>query len=231
MLLAGALAMPATAQDPPDRKAPGVDKDAAVTIYRNGFASRAGYLEMRKHGAGECRRALNARGMRIVVGRGNDRCMYRPPVNGLNVDMAVTATLLRNTPGALRPRTGVAVVLRSGRGGDYRFEVFPNRLSWQLTKLVPAADGSEGERKVLAQGRDADAINGTGARNRLRLRAFGSRLAGWIGDKLVVRHTDAEVSLAGRTPAVAVVGQGAVASAAGLFDSITVRARDPRGNG
>lgn len=208
-----------------------MDKDADVVVYRNALSTRGQYVAMRKHGGGECRRRHVARALQVRVGRGNDRCMYRPPVGGAAVDMAATASLLRETSPSLRPRTGVGIVLRSGGGGEYRFEIFPNRLTWRLTKVSPGADGAEGQRAVIAEGRDAEAIDGTGERNRIRLRAFGRRLAGWIGEKLVVRHTDGEVPLGGRTPAVAVFGEGAVEGATALFDSITLRARDPRGRG
>lgn len=229
LLVAGALAVPALGQAPLDPEAPGVDKDADVVVYRNSVTSRGQYVALRKHGGGECRRRHLSRALRVAVGRGNDRCMYRPPVGGGNVDLAATATMLRETPPSLRPRTGVGIVLRSGGGGEYRFEVLPNRLTWRLTKLSPGADGSEGQRAVLAEARDREAINGTGERNRIRLRAFGRRLAGWIGNKLVVRFTDSDTPLGGRTAAVALFGEGAVQGAAALFDSFTVRARDPRG--
>ncbi|MGI8633049.1 MAG: hypothetical protein ACR2NA_10975 [Solirubrobacterales bacterium] len=200
-----------------------------LTLYRNGLGTSSDAREIKKYTADNCARGRTGGKMKVRVGQDSGNCVYRSPVFGRDVDVASTVILLSQTPPELKPHTALALTVRADRdGGGYRFELLPNRRSWKLTRAVKDGDGNL-QRTVIAEGSDRT-IDGTGERNRIRLRADGDRITGWLGSTVLVQYIDPDPdAIEGRATGFGIVSDQAIERAGGLFDSFTLRVPNPLG--
>jgi hypothetical protein len=163
---------------------------AAVTVYDNGFGSRAEFKEIIKSGGGKrCDRSWRKKGksMRAAVKRSPTTCSFRPPVQGDNELPNHTVTLagkiLKRTDKGLRGGAFVEVTVRAGGGGvGYTLRVFPQKKRFELRR-----GPSGGEFPVRGK---SNAIKKTNKRNQLRLIATGAVVRALVNGKEVARVDD-----------------------------------------
>lgn len=197
---------------------------AAVVIYRNGFESTKQMREFVKVAEGTCTRSNARSTMSVRIGRGTLACAYRSPVLGKDIELAATGELSRKTPTRLRRAVAWAVSVRSGERSDYTLTLYPGRRRWMLSRV---AGGGQGARTTLAEGRESF-IHGTGARNRVALRAFEGEVVALVNNRQVARHMDPEADvLGGRQATVSIFADRVATGAVARFDSVTIRVPDP----
>jgi hypothetical protein len=163
---------------------------AAVTVYDNGFSSRAEFKEIIKSGGGKrCDRSYRKKGesMRAAVKRSPTTCSFRPPVEGdkelPNHDVRVDGKVLKKTEKGLRGGAFVDVTVRAGGGGvGYTLRVFPKKKRWELRR-GPSGAGFPVRGK-------SNAIKKVNKRNQLRLVASGATVTATVNRKRVARVED-----------------------------------------
>jgi hypothetical protein len=164
---------------------------AAVTIYDNGFGSRAEFKEIFKSGGGKrCDRSWRKKGksMRAAVKRSPTTCSFRPPVQGDNElpnhAVTIAGKILKRTDKGLRGGAFVEVTVRAGGGGvGYTLRVFPQKKRFELRR-GPSSAGFPMRGK-------SNAIKKVNKRNQLRLIASGAVVRALVNGKQVARVDDA----------------------------------------
>lgn len=205
---------------------------ALVTVYRNPMEKENQRAESVKLSGESCSRGGSDHALRIKVGKRTQECSYRTPVIGRDLQVAATLRLLSNTPKSLRPKSFLAVSLRSGGGAHYQLAVFPLQRKAQLRKTF-----SDGRVKFLRIAKDVPSVKGINKANELRLRAFNitggpdkgnCRLLAYVGNRQVADFTDrAAGDLQGRASGFAI---GATKNAKGVtasVDDVVVRIPNP----
>ena len=163
---------------------------AAVTVYDNGFGSRAEFKEIIKAGGGErCDRSWRKKGksMRAAVKRSPTTCSFRPPVQGdtelPNHSVTVAGKILKRTDKGLRGGAFVELTVRAGGGGvGYTLRVFPQKQRFELRR-GPSGGG------FPVRG-TSNAISKINERNQLRVIASGAVVRALVNGKEVARVDD-----------------------------------------
>jgi hypothetical protein len=204
----------------------------ALSIYRNDMDSAAKRGQMVGIAGQNCDRGGSPRAFKITVGKRTKECSYRTPVVGRDLEIIATGRLLSGTPKTKRPRTYIALILRSGGGARYQLTVFPRQRKYQLRKIL-----RNGTTRYLAIGKGIRRIQGINKANVMRLRAFNltstpekddSRLLVYINKKRMAVVTDRSAGpIKGRFSGVAVGSRKIASGAVGSFDDVIVRVPSP----
>jgi hypothetical protein len=199
-----------------------------VSVYSNNLASKAQYRELSRAGGGDrnCHRSYRSKAetMRVNV-RASVLCAFSPPVQGdaprPDHDFAVDGRVLKGTPKKVRKAAYLAIQVRLGRGDSYELQVRPKSKRF---KLVRNPDGAEFP--VSGESRD---IGGIGDRNKLRLRAEGSRITAYVNGKRLakVNDPDADDFKGARLAFGAGSRRNAENGPVATFDRIRVRVPSP----
>lgn len=205
---------------------------ALVPIYRNPMESPDQRGEAVKLSGARCGRGGSEHALRIVVGKRTRECAYRTPVIGRDLEIAATMRLLDKTPAPLRPKSFLALDLRSGGGGHYQLLVYPLQRKAELRKVVGG-----GVVKYLRIAKNVPTIQGVDKANKLRLRAFNittgrlrgrCRIVAYVGDQLVGEYTDrAAGELQGRASGFAIGATKGANGVVGSVDDVVVRVPGP----
>lgn len=165
---------------------------AAVTVYDNGFGSRAAYSEVVKSGGGKgCERRYRekSKSMLATVRRGPSSCSFRPPVVGdrelPNHELRVEGKILKRTDKSVRGGAFLEATVRAGGGGTgYSLRVLPQKKRFIFSR-GPNGSG------FPVQGK-SDAINGINERNQLRIVATGAEVRALVNGEEVGAVADAD---------------------------------------
>lgn len=165
---------------------------AAVTVYDNGFGSRAAYSEVVKSGGGKgCERRFRqkSKSMLATVRRGPSSCSFRPPVVGdrelPNHELRVEGKILKRTDKSVRGGAFLEATVRAGGGGTgYSLRVLPQKKRFIFSR-GPNGSG------FPVQGK-SDAINGINERNQLRIVATGAEIRALVNGEEVGAVADAD---------------------------------------
>lgn len=199
-----------------------------VSVYSNNLSSKAQYRELSRAGGGDrgCHRSYRseAETMRVNVS-GSRLCAYSPPVQGdgprPDHDFAVDGRVLKGTPKKVRKAAYLSILVRVGRGDSYELQIRPKVKRF---KLIRNPDGAEFP--VTGESRE---IGGIGERNKLRIRADGSTITGWVNGKRLAKVNDPDA--ADFKGAKLAFGAGSRRSAdngpVATFDRIRVRVPNP----
>jgi hypothetical protein len=165
---------------------------AAVTVYDNGFGSRAAYSEVVKSGGGKgCERRYRekSKSMLATVRRGPSTCSFRPPVVGdrelPNHELRVEGKILKRTDKPVRAGAFLEATVRAGGGGTgYSLRVLPQKKRFIFSRGPNGAG-------FPAQGK-SDAINGINDRNQLRIVATGAEIRALVNGEEVASIADTD---------------------------------------
>lgn len=199
-----------------------------VAVYSNNFSSKGQYKEIKRSGGGDrgCGRSYRsgAKVMRVIVS-GKRLCSYSPPVQGdgprPDHDFAVDGRVLKGTPRQVRKAAYLAISVRVGRGDSYELQIRPKAKRF---KLARNPDGA-----AFPVNGESNAINGIGERNKLRIRAKGPKIVGYVNGRRLAQVTDPDA--ADLDGAKLAFGLGSRRSAPkgplGTFDRVRVRVPSP----
>ena len=165
---------------------------AAVTVYDNGFGSRAAYSEVVKSGGGKgCERRFRekSKSMLATVKKGPATCSFRPPVVGdrelPNHELRIDGKILKRTDKSVRAGAFLELTVRAGGGGTgYSLRVLPQKRRFILSRGPNGAG-------FPVRGK-SDAINGINDRNQLRLAATGAEIRAFVNGEEVGAVPDAD---------------------------------------
>ena len=161
-----------------------------LTMYTNGFASRAALKQMKQVKGNHCTRRLAQGRMEVTVGKHTPQCVYRAPVTGSKISVTAAVALTKVTPTAKRGRAFQAVWLHGGNGGKYELAVRSQQQKWFLRRYHPPDNTVD--RKFSGRIKTGvHKINGVGKRNRLKLTIFtAGKIVARVNGKVVKRFTD-----------------------------------------
>jgi hypothetical protein len=206
--------------------AAGAASAAFVAIYRNAMETTAQRSEIRKLSGRACTRGGAKTSLNLTVGKLTEECVYKTPVVGSDLEIAVTGRIVTPTTPAVAKKSFLGLVMRAGGGSKLELRVFPSQKKVQIARIT-----KEGI-KYLAIKKNVAGIQAPEKANVIRLRVIGSsgeeanacKIGGYIGSELAVETTDpACAELAGEATAVTA---GAPNNGSGLtaaFEAIVVR--------
>lgn len=206
--------------------AAGAASGAFVAIYRNAMETTAQRTEIRKLAGRSCTRGGGATSLKMTVGKLTEECVYKTPVVGSDLEIAVTGRILTGTPVAVAKKAFLGLQLRAGGGSKLELRVFPSQKKVQLARIT-----KEGI-KYLGIKKNVTGVQGTEKPNVLRLRVIEGvgeeagkcKVGGYLGGELAVEATDeACAELKGEATAISA---GAPNNGVGLiagFEAIVVR--------
>jgi hypothetical protein len=201
---------------------------ANVVVYKNTFATKGAFKEIKKQGGKACDRDYNKKKKRFSakVHGGPKTCAFKLPVqgDGSQPDHMVTVKgkISKNTkPSGVRKKAFVAVMVRVGSDHAYTLRVFPKTKRYQL---IRKPDGGN-----FPSNGSSNRIKGIGKANQLRLQAFGSSIKASVnGTKLATVNDGNAGQVDGRAIEFALGNRGHSGKPTlGSFDSLQVAVPNP----
>lgn len=164
---------------------------AAVVVYKNNFAGKAGHRDVTFTGKGpkacERRWAKDKKRMAVTVKKAPKACHYGPPVRSTSPkpdhEFQVAGRITKKTRSSLRPNAYIAALVRVSENEHYELRAFAQGKRFELLRR-PDGPG------FPVQGTN-EALKGAGGLNRLRLQAFGNRIRAWVNGAQVANVDDA----------------------------------------
>lgn len=201
---------------------------ALVTVYSNGFGSKAQYREIDRVGGGDraCSRSYARKAKRMRAGvSGKKHCQYAPPVQGDGArpdhDVVVEGKVLKGISRRAKKAAYLSLTVRLGRGESYELQVRPKTKRFKLIRNPDGAEFPVGDRNRE--------IGGIGKRNKMRLRADGARITAFVNGERLASVTDPDAQdFRGDRMAFGLgsrrgIGNGPKAT----FDNVRVRVPNP----
>jgi hypothetical protein len=199
---------------------------AAITVYKNGFSSKADYASVTKQSGKKkkCKRNWRKKSALGVTTKGGKQvCQLKTPVEGdssqpdliVRVETKVTGA----TEKAARKGAFVGVMVRSSRKDGYTFRVMPKTRKWELVE----------DKVVLEKGKD-NAVKGIKKKNVLEIRAKGDKIVGKVNGKTMTSYKDPspeDVKGTGTGLAYGIKDQVKKKNAVAFFDKLKVLVPNP----
>jgi len=199
---------------------------AAITVYKNGFSSKADYASVTKQSGKKkkCKRNWRKKSsLGVTVKGGKQNCALKTPVEGDSPqpDLIVRAEtkVTAKTEKAARKGAYVGVSVRSGRKDGYTFRVIPKTRKWELVE----------DKVVLEKGKD-NAVKGIKKKNLLEIRAKGDTIVGKVNGKSMISYKDPapeDVKSTGTGLAYGIKQKVKKKKAVAFFDKVKVQVPNP----